>query len=46
MRRETKRRNVMLGWYHSVLEIAIPTLEKSDSKRGKKYVEENHYELE
>jgi hypothetical protein len=36
----------MLGWYHSVLEIAIQTLEKSDNKRGKKHVEENHYELE
>jgi hypothetical protein len=46
MRRETKRRNVMLGWYHPTLEIVIPTLEKSDSERGKQHVERNHHELE
>jgi hypothetical protein len=36
----------MLCWYHHAHEMVTPTLEKSDSKRGKKYVEENHYELE
>jgi hypothetical protein len=40
MRRETKRRNVMLGWYHSVLEMmVVPVAATPDRKRGKQHVE-------